>query len=103
MRPTFPALNLGLLRDLQSIIDFNAKVSDGTLQFSMSEQKLNSTQVFRSLIDQRRFRPSHRMRTIGRRVESSGGNPIMNDPGVLPGRNMRRFRETAGEQVLLRL
>jgi hypothetical protein len=35
VRPAFPALNLGLLRDLQRVIDLDTKVSDGTLQLGM--------------------------------------------------------------------
>lgn len=50
----------------------------------MAEQDLDGPQVFRALVDQGRLGSAHRVRTIDRRVEADGGNPLMDDPGVLP-------------------
>ena len=45
MRPAFPILDLGLLGDLQGVIDLDTKVSDGALQFCLTEQELDGPQV----------------------------------------------------------
>ena len=100
MRPP-PALNFSLLRDLQGVIDLDTKISECTLQIGMPKQRLNGPEVLGSLVDQRRFRPSHCMRAVGRQVKSGCGNPMMHDPGVLPSLNMRRTYNTTGEKVLL--
>jgi hypothetical protein len=48
-------LNLGLLRDLQSIVDLDPEVSDGALKFAMTEEKLDGPEIPDPPIDQRRF------------------------------------------------
>jgi hypothetical protein len=49
----------------------------------MAEQDLHGPQVLRALIDQRGLCSPHRVRAIYRRIEADGGNPLMDDPGVL--------------------
>ena len=58
------------------------------VQFGMAEQDLHGPQVLRAFIDQRGLSSPHRVRAIDRRIEADGGNPLMNDPGILPRRNM---------------
>jgi hypothetical protein len=38
-------LHLGLLGDLQRIVDLDSEVSDGALKFAVAEEKLNRPQV----------------------------------------------------------
>lgn len=77
-------LYLGLLRDFQGIVDFDAQVPDGAFELGMAQEQLNSPQILGSLVDQRRLRPAHGVSAVGAGVESSGGNPLVDDPGVLP-------------------
>ena len=44
-------LDLGLLRNLQSIIHLDAQIPDGTLQLGMTKQQLNGPQVLRAFVD----------------------------------------------------
>jgi hypothetical protein len=41
VRPAIPQLDLGLLRNLQGVIDLDPKVSNGALQLGMAEQQLD--------------------------------------------------------------
>lgn len=84
VRPYPTPLNFGLFRDLKRVIYLDSKVSNGALQFGMAEQYLDGPQVLRALVDQRRFGSPHRVRAVDRRIEADGGNPLMDDPGVLP-------------------
>ena len=83
VQPGRRSLNFGLFRDLQRVIYLDSKVSDGALQLGMAEQDLHGPQVLRALIDQRCLSSPHRVRAIDRRIEADGGNPLMDDPGVL--------------------
>jgi hypothetical protein len=53
--------DVNLLRYRDGVIDFDAKISDGTLNLGMSQQKLDGTQVAGPSIDQCRFRASKAM------------------------------------------
>ena len=46
-------LDLGTLRDLQSILDINAEVADGALDLGMTGQDLDGAQVAGCLVDDR--------------------------------------------------
>src|SRR5215472_2351239 len=46
-----------------------------------------------------RLGPSHRMRAIGRAIKSSARDPRMDDPGILPGRQVRLRSDPAGKEV----
>ena len=82
---------------------FPAYVLKDIVQLGVTKQELHRPQVLGSFVDQCRLGPSHAVRAIGRRIEPDGGNPLVYDPGILASRNMRRFRLTTGEQILLRL
>jgi hypothetical protein len=92
-----------VLRDFQCIIDFDSKVSHGAFQLGVTKQELDGPQVLGSFADQCCHRPSHAVRVLGRRIEPDGGKPLVYDPGILASRNMRRFRLTIGEQIVLGL
>jgi hypothetical protein len=53
--------DLGLLGDLQRIVNFDAKVSDGALQLGMPKQELNGSEVLRTLVNQRCLGSPHRL------------------------------------------
>jgi hypothetical protein len=50
-----------MFRYRKGIIHLNSEVPDSALNFGMTEQELDSSQVTRSSVDQRRFRPPERM------------------------------------------
>ena len=59
------------------------------VELGMPQQELNSPQVLRALVDQCRLRAPHRVRTVGGRIEAGGHHPVLDDPRVLTGRDMR--------------
>ena len=56
--------DLGLLRDLQGIVDLDAEIPHSGFQLGVSEEQLDRAQVLGSTVDQRRLRPAHRVRTV---------------------------------------
>ena len=52
-------LYLRLLSDLQSIVDFDSKVSDGAFQLGMAEKKLDGSEIPGPPVDQRGFGAAH--------------------------------------------
>ena len=51
--------DLGLFRQLQGVIDLDSEISHSAFNFAVAQEQLHGPQVLRSLVDQRRFRPSH--------------------------------------------
>jgi hypothetical protein len=49
--------NVDLLRNGESIINIDAEISDSTFYFGVAEQKLDSSQIARTAVDERRFGP----------------------------------------------
>ena len=52
-------LHLGLLGDLQRIVDLDPEVSDSAFKFGVPEQQLNRPEILRPPVDQRRFGAPH--------------------------------------------
>ena len=52
-------LHLGLLGDLQRIVDLDSKLSDGALKLAVAKQKLYRPQVPGPSVDQSRFGAPH--------------------------------------------
>ena len=57
-------LHLGLLGDVQRIVDLDAEIPKCAFEFRVPEQQLNSSEISSSLIDHRSFRTSQRMRAV---------------------------------------
>ena len=83
-------LHLGLLGDLQRIVDFDAEIPNCAFEFRVPEQQLNSSEISGPPIDHRSFRTSHRMRPVCRCVQTDRIDPRPNNPRILPSRKMRR-------------
>src|SRR5205823_12895225 len=62
-------------------------------------KQLHGSQVARFLVDLCRLGPSQRMRAIGRAIKPSARDPRMDDPGILPGRQVRLRSDPAGKKV----
>src|SRR5213592_1406982 len=95
-RPSSPAaatrlaeLHLRFLGDLERVVYFNPKITDGAFELGVPEQKLNGSQISGPSIDQRGFRPTQRMRAVSQRIESDRCDPRCNDSSVLSCRQMR--------------
>ena len=52
-------LHLGLLGDLQRIVDFDTEIPDSAFKFRVSEQELYCPEVPGPSVDQRRFGAPH--------------------------------------------
>jgi hypothetical protein len=62
------------------------------------EKQLHGSRVARFLIYLCRLGPSHRMRAIGRAIKSAARDPRMDDPGILPGRQVRLRSDPLGKR-----
>ena len=62
--PAHQLSSLDLLRDLQGIVDFDAEISNGALEFRVAWEKLNCPQLLRPSIDERCGSKSYCM-TVG--------------------------------------
>ena len=58
IRRSLTRLHLGLLGDLQCIVDLDSEIPNGAFEFGMAEEKLNGPEISCSPIDQRGFRPA---------------------------------------------
>lgn len=94
--------NLGLFGHLQRVVDFDTEVSDCAFKFGVAQQQLDCSKVFRTAIDQRCFRSTHRVRAIGGVVEPDRFNPAMDDPRILAGRKVGRRVNSPREQKVRR-
>ena len=72
-------LNLRLFEYLESIVDFNTEVSDGAFQLGVTEQELDRSQVFGTLVDQCRLGPALRMSAVRRCIQPGGFGPVMHN------------------------
>src|SRR5215468_9521338 len=96
LKPAAPAIPLqAVIRPLcqlgygEGVIYLDAEIAHRAFQLSVPEKQLHGSQVARFLIYLCRLGPSHRMRAIGRAIKPSARDPRMDDPGILPGREVR--------------
>lgn len=50
--PALPDSNFGLLGHIQGVLDFNAKIPDGTFELGVTQQQLNRPKVLRPFVNQ---------------------------------------------------
>jgi hypothetical protein len=55
--PSAQCSNVDFLGDAQSVIKFDAEVSDRAVHLGVTKQELNGSEISRLPVDQRRFRP----------------------------------------------
>ena len=73
-------LHLGLLGDLQGVVDLDPEVSDRALQLGVPKEELNRPEISGPPVDQRGFGAPQRMGAVSRRVEPSryaGGTDLI--------------------------
>src|SRR6516162_7803884 len=87
------AHHLGLQLDLlgygNRVVYLDAEIAHRAFQLRVPEKQLHGAQVARFLMYLCRLGSSHRMRAIGRAIKPSARDPRMDDPGILPGRQVR--------------
>jgi hypothetical protein len=71
------ALQVRLLSKGQRVVDFNAEIPHCALDTAMTKEQLDSSKIAGSAIDQRRFGPSKRVRTIERWVQTDATCPLL--------------------------
>ena len=63
--------DFGGFRQRQCVIDINTQVSNGVLDFTVSEQQLDRPQAARGLVDEGRLCAAKRMGAVGNRPTSA--------------------------------
>jgi len=90
-------LDLGLLGNLERVVNLDAKVPHGAFQFRMAQEQLHGSQVPGSGIDQRWLGTPNRMRSTPRRIKSDLLEPAVQNASVLPCAEVRRQMQSARE------
>jgi hypothetical protein len=90
---------LDLLGNAERVIDLDAEITNRAFELRVPEEQLDGSQVACLLVDLRRLRPPHRVRAVGGAVKSGALDPGMDDPRILPGREVRLCPEAAREEV----
>ena len=93
---------LGAFGHLQGVIHLDAKVFHGALKLAMAKQELHGPQVLRTPVDQCRLGPAERKGAVLLRIAADEAPPALQDPCVLPDREMERIMLPTWEQVLRR-
>ena len=75
--------DIGLLSEFDRIINFDVEISNSALNFRMSQQELNGSQVPGSPIDQHRFGSAQRVRAKFARVQPNAGHLFLDEPSIL--------------------
>ena len=96
-------LNFRLFRHFQGIIDFNTQIPHCTFQFCVPQEQLYRPQVLCPSVYQRSLCAPEGVCAIIGRVKADAGDPFFNDSGILPGGDMGRAVDSAGEQEILAL
>jgi len=58
--------DVDLLSYRESVVDFDAKIPNGAFDFGVAEKQLDRPEIAGAFVDQRRFRPTDRVGSIGR-------------------------------------
>ena len=72
------------LCDAQRVLKFDAQVSDGAVDLCVAKQELDRTEIPGLSVNLGRLCPPERMRSVTARFEPYGGNPVADQPSVLP-------------------
>jgi len=72
-------LNLGAFRKLQGVFDVDTEISNGALDFRMTKQDLDGSQIARCLVNDRGFGAAERMRSVFLRLKADASDPFV-DP-----------------------
>src|SRR6267154_5820752 len=99
--PLCPGISdINLFRYCQGVIDLDAEIPHRAFDLGVPEQKLDSPEVARPPIDQRRLCASQRVCPEQPRVQPDAPDPLGDEAGILAGCHIAVRTATAGEQEL---
>lgn len=75
---------LSLLGHLQRVFNLNAQITHRTLQLCVPEKQLDGAEVLRPPVDQGGLGAAHRVRAVGRWIQTNFRDPSVKDSGILP-------------------
>jgi hypothetical protein len=90
--------DLDFLRDLDRIVNFDAKISNGAFDLRAAQQQLNRTQVTGSPVDQRRFGSAQGVRAELQQVEADARDPLADETGGIDQARFQPAGAIAGTQ-----
>jgi uncharacterized protein (DUF1778 family) len=83
------------------VVNVHAKVAHSVFDVRMTKQDLDGAQVAGRLVDQRRLRPSHRVRAVLSNVQSDRADPLVNQSGILAGAQVAHVVHAAREDEIV--
>jgi hypothetical protein len=89
-----------LVRYRQSIVHLDAEISDGTFDFGVAKQKLDSPEIASAPVDQGRFSASQRVRPKQPWVQPDAPDPLGNEARILACGHAGFGTTTTSEQEL---
>jgi hypothetical protein len=92
--------DVDFLRNLNGVVNLDAKVANGALDLGVAQEELHGPQVASSSVNQRGFGPAERVRSELQRIETDAGNPLANKACVLSGGQAAVDTAPASEQEL---
>src|SRR5271154_4713353 len=98
-RDVYLSSQLDLLGNAERVVDLDPEVANRAFELRMPEQQLDRSQITRLLVDLGRLRSPHRMGAVGGAVEPGALDPGMDDPRILPGRDVRLCPKAARKEV----
>src|ERR1700682_587256 len=84
----------------QSIIHFDAEISDRAFDLGMAKKKLDSPKIAGAPVNQGGLRASERMRSEKPGVQANAANPLRNEARILTRRHAVLKTTTTSEQEL---
>src|SRR6516164_6199780 len=87
----------------KGIVDFDTEITHRALDFFMLQQELHCAQVAGATINECSLGSAQRMCAEQAWVEPDAGDPLADQPSILPCRNSSVAAATAGKEVLTRL
>jgi len=76
--------NFGLLGHFECVVNLDAQVPHRAFKLGVAQQQLDRAKILCPSVDQRGFRPSHRICAVAARVETDVCHPTVDDSRVLP-------------------
>lgn len=84
-RPLPLPSDVDLHRDFDGVVDLDPEIPHRALDLTMSEEKLNRTQIAGLAIYQDGLRSAQRVRPELQRIKADARHPVIDEPCILPG------------------
>jgi hypothetical protein len=96
-----PVSDVGVLGERKCVFNVDTQVSDRVLDLRVTKQNLHSAQVSSRLVNHRGLGPAQRVRSILGAAKADGGDPLVDQAGVLPRAHVVRSINAAREHVFV--